>query len=65
MKEQTKDVSTLDVEIKELINSDEFIEYMNSIFESLDDDVTFDKHLSSDTILRKALEILKAELATK
>ena len=65
MKDQAINRSTSEVEIRELINSEEFIEYLSTILESLDDEITFDKSLSSETVLRKALEILRSDICKK
>ncbi|NHJ32652.1 MAG: hypothetical protein FK732_07310 [Asgard group archaeon] len=46
-------------EVRELVNSPDFIEFVQTLSESLDDNTTFDELLSSRVILQKALAILK------
>lgn len=53
-----KDNETLP-EINHLINSPDFINFVSTICETLDDGMTYDELLSSKIILQKALRILK------
>ena len=46
-------------EIKKLLDSPEFIDFVQTIEDSLADDSTFDSFLSSEKVLGKALEVLK------
>jgi hypothetical protein len=46
-------------EVRELINSPDFIEFVQSISDTIDDNTTFKELLSSQVILRKAMTILK------
>ncbi|MBK5112015.1 MAG: hypothetical protein KGD59_03875 [Candidatus Heimdallarchaeota archaeon] len=46
-------------EIKELINSPDFIEFVQTLSNTIDDKTTFDEVLSSRVILQKALAVLK------
>jgi len=46
-------------EITDLVNSAEFLDFVKSIDETIDDGMTFSELLSSKTILSKALEILE------
>ena len=46
-------------EIDELINSSDFVEFVQTISETIDDNTTFNELLSSRVILQKALAILK------
>ncbi len=47
------------VEVNDLINSPEFIEFVRTISNTIDDDTTFNEMFSSRIILQKALAILK------
>ena len=47
------------VELAELINSPDFIKFVQTISDSVDDNITFNEMLSSREILQKALTILK------
>ncbi len=46
-------------EVNDLINSPEFIEFVRTISNTIDDDTTFNEMFSSRIILQKALAILK------
>ncbi|MHA1188650.1 MAG: hypothetical protein ACTSSK_17685 [Candidatus Heimdallarchaeota archaeon] len=46
-------------EIAELVNSMEFLDFVRSIDEIVDDGMTFSELLSSKTILGKALELIE------
>lgn len=46
-------------EIADLINSIEFLDFVKSIDEIVDDGMTFSELLSSKTILNKALELIE------
>ena len=46
-------------EVNSLINSPDFIEFVQTISDTLDDDTTFNEMFSSRIILQKALAILK------
>ncbi|MFW9924193.1 MAG: hypothetical protein ACFFDW_12990 [Candidatus Thorarchaeota archaeon] len=46
-------------EIKKLISTPEFIDFIHSIEDSISDGMTFNELLSSQEILHKAIEILK------
>lgn len=46
-------------EVNNLINSPDFIEFVQTISDTLDDDTTFNEMFSSRIILQKALVILK------
>ncbi len=46
-------------EVNDLINSPDFIEFVQTISNTIDDDTTFNEMFSSQIILRKALAILK------
>ncbi|NPE06741.1 MAG: hypothetical protein GNW80_00535 [Asgard group archaeon] len=46
-------------EINDLINSPDFIEFVRTISDTIDDDTTFNEMFSSRIILQKALAILK------
>jgi hypothetical protein len=46
-------------EITELVNSLEFLDFVKSIDEIVDDGMTFSELLSSKTILGKALELIE------
>ena len=46
-------------EIAELVNSMEFLDFVRSIDETVDDGMTFSEFLSSKTILGKALELIE------
>ena len=46
-------------EVNNLINSPDFIEFVQTISDTLDDDTTFNEMFSSRIILQKALAILK------
>lgn len=46
-------------EVNDLINSPDFIEFVQTISNTLDDDTTFNEMFSSRIILQKALAILK------
>ncbi len=48
-------------EIKKLLESPEFVDFVQTIEDSLDDSSTFDSLLSSEKVLGKALEILKLQ----
>ena len=46
-------------EVNDLINSPDFIEFVQTISNTIDDDTTFNEMFSSRIILQKALAILK------
>jgi hypothetical protein len=46
-------------EIKDLMNEPEFVDFVQSISDSIDDNVTFNELLSSKEILSKAIKILQ------
>ncbi len=46
-------------EVNDLINSPDFIEFVRTISNTIDDDTTFNEMFSSRIILQKALVILK------
>jgi hypothetical protein len=46
-------------EINDLVNSSDFIEFVQTISETIDDNTTFNELLSSRVILQKALAVLK------
>lgn len=46
-------------EVKDLINSPDFIEFVRTLSNTIDDDTTFNEMFSSRIILQKALAILK------
>jgi hypothetical protein len=46
-------------EIQRLINSPDFIEFVKTISETIDDGMTYNKFLSSHIVLRKAKKILR------
>jgi len=46
-------------EVNDLINSPDFIEFVRTISNTIDDDTTFNEMFSSRIILQKALAILK------
>jgi len=46
-------------EVNDLINSPDFIEFVQTISNTIDDDTTFNEMFSSQKILQKALAILK------
>ena len=50
---------TKEDEITQLINSPDFLEFVQMIEDSLNDGITYNELLSSKEILHKALEILK------
>ncbi|NHJ47619.1 MAG: hypothetical protein FK733_07515 [Asgard group archaeon] len=47
------------LEISNLINEPEFADFVQTISDSIDDEITFDKLLSSKEVLHKALKILQ------
>ncbi len=55
----TENIQENSAEITELINSSDFIEFVQSISETIDDKTTFDELLSSRVILQKALAVLR------
>ncbi len=56
-----KSSSISEKEIKKLLESPEFLDFVQTIEDSLDDGSTFDSLLSSDKVLGKALEVLKLQ----
>ncbi|MHA1124085.1 MAG: hypothetical protein ACTSO7_00245 [Candidatus Heimdallarchaeota archaeon] len=51
--------NAIPAEIADLVNSQEFLNFVKSIDETIDDGMTFSELLSSKTILRKALELIE------
>lgn len=52
-------------EILKLLESPEFIDFVQTIEDSLEDDFTFDTLLSSEKVLGKALEVLKLQASER
>ncbi|NHJ85536.1 MAG: hypothetical protein FK734_08745 [Asgard group archaeon] len=52
-------IDLANTEIAKLLESEEFLDFVSSISESLDDGVTFNELLSSNIVLKKALAILR------
>ena len=58
-KEIQKHLLENSAEVNDLINSPDFIEFVQTISNTIDDDTTFNEMFSSRIILQKALAILK------
>ena len=58
-KEIQKHLLENSAEVNDLINSPDFIEFVQTISNTIDDDTTFNEMFSSRFILQKALAILK------
>lgn len=62
---ETKISTKSEKEIKRLLESPEFIDFVQTIEDSLEDSSTFDSLLSSEKVLGKALEVLKLQASER